>query len=78
MQRVFRKMETGSMRGVVIMWIRMTLGIGILTLPNYVKEYGLVTGVSFIVVSAIINYLTYNFIFTASFETGKKTYPDLI
>ena len=53
------------------MWIRMTLGIGILTLPNYVKKYGALSGIGLLILSAIINYLTYTFIFTASFVTGK-------
>ncbi len=60
------------------MWIRMTLGIGILTLPSYVKVYGAYPGLALIILSAIINYLTYSFIFSASFVTGKKTYPELI
>ncbi len=71
-------MDTGSLRGVIIMWVRMTLGIGILTLPNYLKPYGLITGGILIILSGIINYLTYNFIFIASFETGKNTYSGLI
>jgi len=56
------------------MWIRMTLGIGILTLPKYVKTYGLVIGVFLIIVCSVINYLTYKFIFHASHLTGEKTY----
>ena len=76
--RVFRKMDTGSMRGVVIMWVRMTLGIGILTLPYYVMQYGAFIGTIVIALAAIINYITYKFIFEASFITDKKNYPDII
>lgn len=53
------------------MWIRMTLGIGILTLPYFVKVYGAVLGLSIIILSAILNYITYLFIFEASYYSGK-------
>ena len=66
------------MRGVILMWIRMTLGIGILTLPKYVMVYGAATGVLLIILSAFINYLAYRLIFNATFYTGKKSYPLLI
>ena len=66
------------MRGVILMWIRMTLGIGILTLPKYVMGYGAVTGVILIIISALINYWAYVLIFNATFFTGKKSYPLLI
>lgn len=77
-KRIFRRLKTGSLRGVIIMWIRMTLGIGILTLPNYVKVYGAITGGTLIILSALINYLAYIFIFQSTYRTGKTTYPDLI
>lgn len=59
------------MRGVILMWIRMTLGIGILTLPYFVKVYGAVLGLLIIILSAILNYITYVFIFEASYYSGK-------
>lgn len=76
--RLFRKLNTGSMRGVILMWIRMTLGIGILTLPSFVKIYGAFTGLMIIILSAMINYLTYAFIFDASYYSGQLNYPSLI
>lgn len=76
--RIFRKLHTGSLRGVVLMWIRMTLGIGVLTLPSFVKIYGAFLGLFIIAISAVINYLTYVFIFKASYYTGKFNYSDLI
>lgn len=77
-QRLFRKMDSGSLRGVIIMWIRMTLGIGILTLPFYVKQYGAAYGVAVIALASIVNFFAYRFIFEASDVTQKKNYPDLI
>ena len=76
--RTFRKIDSGSLRGVIIMWVRMTLGIGILTLPYYVKVFGALTGFVLIIAAAVLNILTYNFIFEASFHTDKKNYGDLI
>lgn len=76
--RTFRRFESGSLRGVVIMWIRMTLGIGILTLPYYIKQYGAVIGLFVLLVCALLNLLAYYFIFEASFTTNKKSYPELI
>lgn len=70
MQRIFRKLDTGSLRGVILMWIRMTLGIGILTLPVFVKTYGAITGLLIIIFSGFINYVTYIFIFRASYYSG--------
>lgn len=78
MDRIFRKMDSGSLRGVIIMWIRMTLGIGILTLPFYVKQYGVFTGIFVIAFAALINFFAYKFIFEASDITQQKNYPDLI
>ena len=60
------------------MWVRMTLGIGILVLPDFVKTYGALMGILMIFLAAIINYITYVLIFNASYFTGKKSYPDLI
>ena len=77
-ERIFRPVHTGSLRGVVIMWIRMTLGIGILVLPSFVMTYGAITGIFMILIASIVNYITYVLIFNASYFTGKKSYPDLI
>lgn len=76
--RFFRKFDTGSLRGVVLMWVRMTLGIGILMLPFFVKQYGAIMGVMVLAVCAALNLLAFYFIFEASYATDKKSYPDLI
>ena len=76
--RLFRKVSTGSLRGVVLMWIRMTLGIGLLTLPFYLKQYGAFTGIIVIIICALVNLQSYYYIFEAVFYSGKKNYPDLI
>ena len=60
------------------MWVRMTMGIGILTLPKYVMIYGAVLGVLLIVLSALVNYWAYVTILRSTYFTGKKKYPELI
>ena len=60
------------------MWVRMTMGIGILTLPKYVMVYGALLGVMLIVLSALINYWAYVTILRSTYFTGKKKYSCLI
>lgn len=36
LQRIFRPIKRGSLRGVIIFWVRMTMGVGILTLPKLI------------------------------------------
>jgi amino acid permease len=76
--RVFRPMEKGSLRGVVIMWIRMTLGVGVLTLPNYVSNYGYVYGCLAIIAAGLLNLHSFHNIFHVSASTGEKDYLNLI
>lgn len=54
------------------MWVRMTLGIGILTLPKYVMVYGAIIGILLIFLSALINYFAYVTILRGTYYTGKK------
>jgi len=76
--RNFRPMEKGSLRGVVIMWIRMTLGVGVLTLPSYVSVYGYVYGALAIVVAGLLNLHSFRSIFHVSESTGEKDYLSMI
>lgn len=64
-------MDEGSLRGVVLLWVRMTLGIGILTLPYFFKIFGANLAVIILISAAYINYLTSVFILEASYFTGK-------
>ena len=77
-ERLFRRFRPGSLRSVIAMWIRMTLGIGILTLPYYMKQYGVAIGLLVLLLSALLNLMAFYFIFEASFTTGEKSYPNII
>ena len=77
-KRLFRGFQEGSLRGVVITWMRMTLGIGILVLPNYFKQFGVVTAIIVLAVAYLCNLLANHFIFEANSHTGAKDYETLI
>jgi amino acid permease len=67
--RIFHKLREGSMRGVAILFIRLCIGVGILTIPYYMKVYGGVIGVVMLVLAALVNYFMYSFLA----EVGNKT-----
>lgn len=77
-KRLFQSMRVGSLRSVVIMWIRICSGIGLLTLPYYCKQFGLIEGAIVIAAAACLNYLPAKDIFQAVSDSGKTKYPELI
>lgn len=77
-KRNFRKIGKGSLRGTIITWVRISMGIGGFAVPFYVKEMGALIGFIIIVIAAIINYNTFMFIFESSQYTGINTYPDIV
>lgn len=60
------------------MWIRMSLGIGVLMLPYYTSKFGIILGLLLITIGAFLNYLSYVAIFEASFYTEKFNYFEII
>ena len=71
-------MQKGSLRNIVIMWIRMSLGIGILMISYYTKTFGLIPGIFLITVGVFLNYASYKYIFEAAFYTKKFNYFEII
>lgn len=76
--RNFRGLSNGSMRSVIITWIRMSLGIGILILPKYTQFVGIIPSILFIILGGFVNYKTYKFIFEAAYYSKIFNYFDLI
>ena len=76
--RVFRPIEKGSLRGVVVYWVRMTMGVGILTLPKLIEQVGYVIGALFLLLGCIICYFSYKSIFFASDTTKIDNYAGLV
>lgn len=77
-RRFFRKIENGSLRGAVLTWMRLTMGIGIFAVPFYVKEYGLCLGVFVVLLCGLLNYSTFRIIFSAAEELKKPSYPEIV
>jgi amino acid permease len=63
--RVFRKVGAGSLRGIILTWMRVTIGIGLLTLPYYVSKIGIIWGAIFMFLGCFSNWMCCNFIFDA-------------
>lgn len=76
--RIFRTIEKGSLRGVIVIFIRLTLGAGIFTLPFYVKSYGYLLGFLMIVLAGGLNLWSYYNIIEASNESKSTNYFELI
>lgn len=77
-ERNIQGFEKGSMRVVVITWVRMTMGIGVMTLPYYFSQLGIVLGNIMLFFAAILCYLSYRFVFAASTEHNLKDYKEMV
>ena len=77
-KRNFRKIENGSLRGTIITWIRIAMGIGVFAIPYFVSIVGMTTGLIFVIIAALINFLTFLIIFEASEFTNLQTYPEIV
>lgn len=69
-RRLFHSMHEGSLRRNVLLMVRMTVGVGILTLPVYLKELGGLMGIFFLLMAAVFSYMFYSFLVDVSNETG--------
>ena len=54
---------------MVVFWIRMTMGVGILTLPKLIKDAGMINAIIFLILGCAMCYLSYTSIFMASVKT---------
>ena len=73
-KKLFHSMHEGSLRKIVLLMVRMTVGVGILTLPCYVKVFGGLMGFVMLTLSALLSYFVYSFIIDVSNETGIYDY----
>lgn len=70
LRKLFHSMREGSLRRNVLLMIRMTVGVGILTLPVYLMELGGLMGILFLMLAAFFSYTFYSFLVDVSNETG--------
>lgn len=78
LSRNLRSMDRGSLRGVVLIWMRMTMGVGVLTLPYYVSMLGLTGGALALFLCTMMTYFSSMFILEATNKTNANDYNNLI
>ena len=76
--RLFRGFAKGSMRAVVMLWIRMTMGIGIMTTPFFISGFGLLGGFIALALGATLCFLSFGFIYETAIKTNKKDIAELV
>ena len=76
--RCFRNFERGSLRAVVLLWIRMTMGVGILTLPALMEVFGMLGGIVCLLIGFLMCLMSYRFIFEAAITTDITDYSEIV
>ena len=66
------------MRGIILTWIRINLGIGILTLPFFVQRVGVFYGVVMLFLAAVFTYFCNAFLFEAMHKGKIEDYHSLV
>lgn len=67
-------MERGSLRYSIVLWVRVTMGVGVLLLPNMIRMFGMVTGLLLIGIGGILSLMSFNYIIQVSDMTGINDY----
>ena len=62
------------MRGVTFIFIRLCIGVGILTLPYYMRVFGGLLGGLIFLLAAYVNYLMYAYLIEVGNKTGLQDY----
>ncbi len=53
-RKLFNPLKRGSMRNVVFLWVRLTIGVGVFTLPYLVGQLGVFGGILALVTCFVI------------------------
>lgn len=75
---MFTQMKVDSVSSVILVWIRLAMGVGALTLPYYVSTYGLVWGSLAILIAGLMTLDSYLNVIEAAEMTEKTDYPSLV
>jgi len=78
LQRMFSKMETGSLRASIFSVCSLTLGAGSLSLPQVISKMSLVTGLIMLILGAISAYWSLTILILASVKMKEYDYTKLI
>jgi len=77
-KRVFRTMQDGSMRRVVLMWIGMCMGTSNLAIPYFFAQLGLFPAIFLVVLSAYLNLKMCTYINEMSIATNSNNFYALV
>jgi len=75
---MFTQMNVDSVRSVILVWIRLAMGVGALTLPYYVSTYGLFWGSLAILIAGLMTLDSYLNVIEAAEMAEKTDYPSLV
>ena len=75
-KRLFRPLYNGSLRQVVLLWVNLTCGLGVLTIPYFVSQLGMIGGFIFLILAGLISWCSCIFIFEASEYTNLQSLPE--
>ena len=77
-KKIFEGLQKGSLSSAVILWVRMTMGIGVMTLPYYISYFGVLSGSIALLIGGLFSLMSFSFIFEACDVSGETNYKDLI
>lgn len=75
---ITRPLSPGSLRAVILLWMRMTMGVGVLTLPYYMSQFGILFGCLILLMCSLLTYFSCKFIFEATDVSNVTDYITLI
>ena len=65
-------------RLVAVTWVRMSMGIGVMTLPYYFEQFGILTAILVLLFGGIFCQLSCSFIFRASIAKNITQYKEIV
>ena len=76
-RRLFKPIQRGSMRLVLIGWLRFSVGVGVMALPFYVSQYGVLLGLVVVLAACLLSIFSFESIFEARESTSARTLPQI-
>ena len=75
---VIKEVNKSSIFKTTLYWLRMTMGIGIMTIPFYISQLGLLGGILAIILAGFLTIMKFSFIFRASERVKINDYSELV
>lgn len=70
--------KKASLTQVIIIWVKMTLGLGLFNNPKQLSALGLYQGCFYFVLAALLTFYTFQVLFEAVNYTKKDTYIEVV